>query len=159
MNDAARRSGVASPRAPRAGPSGRRAGRAVRILVLAVLGGVGTAACGRSRSALRADRRVPYGDAARGRALIAGGAFGCTGCHTVPGIRSPRGVVGPPLGGMASRAFVAGQLPNTPDVLVAFLQDPPALVPQTGMPDVRLSLDQARHIAAYLYTLEPTGAP
>jgi cytochrome c len=39
-------------------------------------------------------------------------------------------------------------------VLVAFLQDPPALVPQTGMPNVGLTLEQARHIAAYLYSLE-----
>ena len=46
------------------------------------------------------------------------------------------------------------QLPNRPDVLVAFLQDPPALVPRTGMPNVGLTLEQARHIAAYLYTLE-----
>jgi hypothetical protein len=59
---------------------------------------------------------------------------------------------------MAERAFVAGQLPNRPDVLVAFLQDPPSLVPATGMPDVRLSLEDARHVAAYLYTLEPTRA-
>ena len=72
---------------------------------------------------------------------------------------APRGVVGPPLDGMASRAFIAGQLPNTPDVLVAFLQNPPALVPATGMPDVRLSLDQARHVAAYLYTLKAPRAP
>jgi cytochrome c2 len=66
---------------------------------------------------------------------------------------APYGVVGPPLDGMASRAFIAGQLPNTPDVLVAFLQNPAALVPATAMPDVRLGLAQARDIAAYLYTL------
>jgi cytochrome c1 len=59
---------------------------------------------------------------------------------------------------MARRALIAGQLPNRPDVLVAFLQDPASLVPATGMPDVRLSLEDARHIAAYLYTLEPTRA-
>jgi cytochrome c2 len=60
---------------------------------------------------------------------------------------------------MAARAFVAGELPNTPATLVAFLQDPPALVPATGMPDVRLGLDDARDIAAYLYTLESRRAP
>jgi hypothetical protein len=55
---------------------------------------------------------------------------------------------------MAQRAFIAGQLPNTPDVLVAFLQHPAALVPRTGMPDVHLSLEDARHVAAYLYSFE-----
>jgi hypothetical protein len=59
---------------------------------------------------------------------------------------------------MAARAFIAGRLPNEPDVLVAFLRDPPALVPQTGMPDVGLSAADARHVAAYLYTLEPGRA-
>jgi cytochrome c2 len=102
---------------------------------------------------------VPGGDPARGQAIVTSGAYGCTACHAMPGRRSPQGVVGPPLGGMASRAFIAGQLPNEPEVLVAFLQDPPALVPATGMPDVRLGLDDARHIAAYLYTLEPSDAP
>lgn len=60
---------------------------------------------------------------------------------------------------MAGRGFIAGQLPNKPGVMVAFLQDPAALVPTTGMPDVGLSLDEARHIAAYLYTLDEPDAP
>ena len=95
-------------------------------------------------------------DAARGRSLIASGAYGCAACHAIPGIRSPRGIVGPDLIGLARRPFIAGQLPNTSDVLVAFLQNPPALVPSTGMPNVGLSLEDARFIAAYLY--QP-GAP
>jgi cytochrome c2 len=49
------------------------------------------------------------------------------------------------------RAFIAGQLPNTPETLLAFLQNPPALVPKTGMPNVGLGAQDARHIAAYLY--------
>ena len=97
-------------------------------------------------------------DPARGRAIVASGAHGCAACHTIPGIRSPRGIVGPPLGGMAQRGFIAGQLPNRPEVLVAFLQNPPALIPKTGMPDVGLSPQQARDIAAFLYTLEPSVA-
>jgi cytochrome c1 len=41
---------------------------------------------------------------------------------------------------------------------VAFLQDPPALVPNTGMPNVGLTLEEARDIAAFLATLEATRA-
>ena len=101
---------------------------------------------------------VRGGDPARGRAIIATGVHGCAACHTIPGIRNPNGIVGPPLGGLAQRGFIAGQLPNRTDVLVAFLQNPPELVPQTGMPDVGLTLEEARHIAAYLYTLEEPDA-
>jgi cytochrome c553/cytochrome c2 len=95
-------------------------------------------------------------DAARGRALIASGTYGCAACHTIPGIRAPRGIVGPDLGGFSRRPFIAGQLANRSEVLIAFLQNPPALVPATGMPNVGLSVKEARSIAAYLYTLEPS---
>jgi hypothetical protein len=67
------------------------------------------------------------------------------------------GSVGPPLDGLRQRPFLAGQLANTLDVLVAFLQNPPALVPPTGMPDVGQSEQDARDIGACLYTLPPAG--
>jgi cytochrome c2 len=104
------------------------------------------------------NKYVEGGDASRGLALMSGGAYGCAACHAIPGIRTPKGVVGPPLGGMARRGFIAGQLPNKPGVMIAFLQNPPALLPQTGMPDVGLTSEDARHMAAYLYTLEQPDA-
>lgn len=115
---------------------------------------VGSAsAIAQTRQARETD--VSTADPARGQAILASGIHGCAACHTIPSIRGARGVVGPPLGGFAQRAFIAGQLPNSPSVLVAFLQNPQALVPRTGMPDTHLTPEQARHIAAYLYTLEP----
>lgn len=99
------------------------------------------------------NRYLRSGDAARGRAIVATGVHGCIACHAIPGIRGARGVAGPPLGGFTRRAFIAGQLANTPKVLVDFLRNPPKLVPQTGMPDVGLTLDEARHVAAFLATL------
>ncbi|HEU4630047.1 MAG TPA: c-type cytochrome [Gemmatimonadaceae bacterium] len=106
-------------------------------------------------SVVAAPSRPPtVGDPARGRAIVASGRYGCVACHSIPGIRGANGVVGPPLGRMAERGFIAGQLPNRRDVLAAFLLDPPALVPSTGMPDTGLSREEALHIAAYLYTLE-----
>ena len=114
--------------------------------------------CGRGHARGVDSEDGSRGDPDQGRALVASGAYGCTGCHDIPGMSAPHGIVGPPLAGMGKRALIAGQLPNRPDVLVAFLQDPASLVPATGMPDVRLSLEDARHIAAYLYTLEPTRA-
>jgi len=116
-------------------------------------GGSGDGRADTSASRARAGAASSSGDPVQGRALVASGAYGCTACHVVPGIRAPRGVVGPALGALAARPFIAGQLPNTFDVLVTFLRDPPSQVPATGMPDVGLSSQQARDIAAYLYSL------
>jgi hypothetical protein len=129
--------------------------RRLRV-ALALAGSFAVAGCDLSNTAWLQNRQVANGDAARGRAIVASGAHGCTACHDVPGILRPRGVVGPRLDDMARRSFIAGTLPNKPDVLIAFLQDPPALAPATGMPDVRLSLEEARDIAAFLYALEPS---
>jgi cytochrome c553 len=104
------------------------------------------------------NRPARAGDPARGRAIVASGTYGCAACHAIPGIPGTKGVAGPPLTGLAGRSLLAGQLPNNADVLVAFLQNPPSLVPRTGMPNVGLDAGQARDIAAFLYTLEPGHA-
>lgn len=95
--------------------------------------------------------QVDGGDAARGRTLIV--AFGCAHCHTVPGVRQATGNVGPPLTRFADRTFVAGMLRNEPDNLLRWLRQPQSVVPGNAMPDMGLSDQQARDIAAYLYTL------
>jgi L-cysteine S-thiosulfotransferase len=138
---------------------GREEPRRPARITLVAFAGLAVVGCSLSETASADSKQVAGGDPARGKAVVTGGQYGCTACHTVPGIQAPAGVVGPPLVGMARRAFIAGQLPNKPDVLVAFLQDPPSLVPETGMPDVRLGLQEARDIAAYLYTLEPSREP
>lgn len=89
-----------------------------------------------------------HADADRGRRLIA--ERGCTACHTVPGVSGPASRVGPPLGAMARQAYVAGLLPNTPENLVRWLMDPPAVNPRTAMPDTGLQRAQAEDIAAFL---------
>ena len=108
--------------------------------------------------------RVGGGEPERGRSLIQ--AHGCGTCHTIEGVRGARGSVGPPLVKFAERNLLAGILPNVPRNLIAWLKDPPAIRPQTGMPALGLSESDARHIAAYLYTLGvaraevyPSGPP
>jgi cytochrome c2 len=130
----------------------------MRRLSLALLAVACLAGCDLPGTASYERKVVRNGDPARGQALIASGVHGCTTCHAIPGMRGVQGVVGPPLHGLARRGFIAGQLPNVPGVLVAFLQNLPALVPDTGMPNVGLTPEETRHIAAYLYTLEPPGA-
>jgi mono/diheme cytochrome c family protein len=106
----------------------------------------------------RQARTVRGGDAERGRRLIASGQHGCAACHAIPGVRAPRGVVGPPLHGIANRSLIAGRLPNEPGVLIAFIANAPALAPETGMPALPLSDAEARDVAAFLYTLQAGDA-
>lgn len=92
------------------------------------------------------------GDAARGKAAI--DRYGCTACHTVPGIQGPGGMVGPPLDHIASHPLIAGTLPNRPQTMIQFLQNPQQYAPQGAMPNLGISPGDARDIAAYLYTLK-----
>jgi cytochrome c2 len=95
--------------------------------------------------------RIADGDPQLGRTLIAG--YGCNACHEIPGIGQPSGRVGPSLAGFSRRAYVAGLLPNRPMLLTSWLRDPTAVDPETAMPAQGVSEPEARHMAAYLYTL------
>jgi cytochrome c2 len=94
---------------------------------------------------------VNGGDARRGAQVIE--SYGCGSCHTIPGIRNADGLVGPPLLWWSRRTFIAGELPNTPENLVHWIQSPQAVEPHTAMPTLGLSDQQARDAAAYLYSL------
>lgn len=87
------------------------------------------------------------------RGKIAIRQYACIACHTVPGIVGPNARVGPPLRGMASRKYIAGVLPNTTANMVRWLRDPVEVDPLTGMPDMDVSPQHARDMAAYLATL------
>jgi cytochrome c len=78
-------------------------------------------------------------------------AYGCQSCHVIPGVRGARGRVGPSLEGLASRAYIGGVLINTPENLALWVQTPSAYSPRTAMPDVGISEEDARVIAAYLH--------
>ncbi len=92
---------------------------------------------------------VATADAAQGKAVIE--RVGCASCHAIPGVRWPKGKVGPALDGLAERALIAGKLPNEPYVLAAYIRNAPGLVPGSGMPAMPVSDAEARDIAAYLY--------
>jgi cytochrome c1 len=80
-------------------------------------------------------------------------AYGCTHCHTIPGIRDADGLVGPPLTMIGSRMYIGGVMKNTPDNLMKWVKDAPSVDPLTAMPNVHVSERDARDIACYLYTL------
>jgi cytochrome c len=92
------------------------------------------------------------GNPERGRALLR--SYGCETCHTIPGVVGADATVGPPLAGIARRSYIAGVLPNAPDNMIRWIEDPRAVDSLTAMPNVGVTPSDARHIAAYLYTLK-----
>lgn len=106
---------------------------------------VGLCGCQQDRTTV-----IP-GDPKHGIALIK--QNGCGTCHMIPGIEGADGLVGPPLTMMARRIYIAGVRRNTPDNMIAWLQNPQAVVPGNAMPNMELSRHDARDIAAYLYSL------
>ena len=94
--------------------------------------------------------QVTGGDPARGKTAIT--KYGCGSCHTIAGIANARGLVGPPLTGIAARMYVAGVLPNTPDNIVRWIHNPKAVDEKTLMPVLDVSDPDAVDIAAYLYS-------
>jgi cytochrome c len=110
------------------------------------------AACsGANEANAREAAAMTGGDPARGPQLMC--KYGCQACHTVPGVVGANGLVGPPLGGIASRSYIAGVLPNAPDNMLRWIRDPKAVDPLTAMPNTGVTQSDARHIVAYLYTL------
>ena len=91
------------------------------------------------------------GDPDKGRRVIA--QVGCGACHEIPGVSGASGVVGPSLRRFAGRTLIGGVHVNEPPVLVSWLRDAPELSPETGMPEMPISEQEARDAAAYLYTL------
>ena len=92
------------------------------------------------------------GDPDRGAAAIS--RYGCATCHTIPGIRGADALVGPSLEHVGSRSYVGGVLPNTPDNVIRWIQNPPRVDPLTAMPNLGVTELDARDIAGYLYTLK-----
>ena len=78
---------------------------------------------------------------------------GCAGCHTIPGVPGADARTGPRLDDLARQKFLAGVLPNTPQNLIGWIRDSRGLNPKTAMPSTFIDEQDARDIAAYLYTL------
>jgi cytochrome c len=125
-----------------------RAGAALACaLIFGAVFCIALAGCGNSQN----NSVNEVGNPRRGRQLLS--SYGCGACHIIPGIRTARGLVGPPLYFYRDRTMIAGQLPNTPANLMHWIEHPEEVDPKTAMPDLGVSEQQAADMTAYLYTL------
>jgi cytochrome c len=89
------------------------------------------------------------GDASKALPLLR--RYGCSGCHTIPGVPGADGQVGGPLSGLSGRVYIGGVLTNSSDHLVEWIVAPQRFAPNTAMPTTGISDAEARDVAAYLY--------
>jgi cytochrome c len=135
----------------------KRLGKAMIAPLVVGIAGLGIIVLGvqtmRQPAMSRPYRDVPGGDIERGReALI---HYKCGSCHQIPGIEGANGTRGQSLGGIAFRSDIVGALPNAPEDIVRWIRDPKAIYPQTTMPNVNVSQEDAVDMVAYLYALPP----
>lgn len=90
--------------------------------------------------------------AERGKALLA--QYQCGACHTIPGVAASRGQVAPPLAAWSKRSYIAGRLPNRPELLARWIVAPDTLVPGTRMPSMGVAPADAEAMSAYLFSLK-----
>jgi cytochrome c2 len=95
--------------------------------------------------------KVEGGDPKQGLLLVR--QYQCGACHAIPGVQGASGDAGPSLQHMGRLSYIAGRVPNQSANMVRWLRNPPELKPGTLMPVLGISDEEARHMAAYLYTL------
>ena len=125
-------------------------GPTVARVVGLLLAAAGLCGCGGKSQSFAAE--LAGGNPQRGKQIIRD--YGCPACHSIPGVKGAAGRVGPPLGGIAIRAYLAGRLPNTPGNMIRWVQTPRSVDPETIMPNMGVSEDDARDITSFLYTLK-----
>jgi cytochrome c len=118
-------------------------------LVLAVAVVFFISACVGEVNGVPGPRTVPGGRADTGRGLIA--RYGCGSCHSIPDVPGADSMAAPPLDHFYERSYIAGRLPNTEENLIKWIQDPQQIEPGTAMPNLGVTQDEARDMAAYLY--------
>jgi cytochrome c len=118
--------------------------------ILVLLWGIALLGCEGGHTA-RAEAPATGGNPERGQELIR--KVGCGSCHSIPGVRGANGVVAAPLDHFARRTFIGGEVPNSVDNLVQWIQSPESIEPRTAMPHLGLTRHEAQDVAAYLYTL------
>lgn len=119
-----------------------------KLLVLALL----ALSCHtESKAPANPNPKAPAANPAAGKAAME--KYGCGTCHVIPGIADAHGAIAPSLEHFKARPTLGGKLPNNPETMIKWVQNPQALDPQGTMPNLGVTAEDARDIAAYLYSL------
>jgi cytochrome c551/c552 len=120
------------------------------ILLLALLSSLAEISC----STVNSQSEPPSWNqqVEHGRSLVV--SYGCTTCHEIPGILGVRGSLGPSLEHVASKYYLAGELPNSSENLRRWIQHPHSVNANTVMPDMRVTDADAADIDLFLETLK-----
>ncbi|WP_352879646.1 cytochrome c [Mesorhizobium sp. M1027] len=133
-------------------PSGPILGAAAIVVLVAVLAGIALYFEQSRRVEQKADNATG-GVGARAIPIMM--ANGCAGCHTIAGVPGAQGMVGPRLdASLATRVYIGGVLSNNPRNMVRWIRAAREINPHTAMPSTRISEQEARDIAAYLYSMK-----
>ena len=125
-------------------------GIALGLLVAAVAAASAAGLVFSSRSEdARVARAVTGGDPDRAPAILR--RYGCSGCHTIPGIPGADGQVGGSLADIRGRVYVGGVANNTSENLIGWIVAPQRFSPASAMPQTGITEAEARDVAAYLY--------
>src|SRR5215213_5090410 len=94
------------------------------FLILVIAGAAVTAAMAvrERQQRFAAATAVTGGDPSRAPAIMR--RFGCSGCHTIPGVAGADGQVGGPLSDLRRRVYVGGVAQNDPEQLVRWIVTP-----------------------------------
>ena len=95
--------------------------------------------------------RLTGGDPELGRKKLA--QRSCGSCHVIPGVPRAEGKSAPSLAGWSGRSTFLNNFPNTPENLEKWLDKPSHRKPGTTMPDINISPEDSRDMAAYLFSI------
>lgn len=96
-------------------------------------------------------------DIARGRRLLA--ERGCAACHRIPGVAPSGSLTGPSLEHTARSSYIAGILPANEPNMARWIMHPRAIHPDSAMPELGITADEAAAMSAYLLQKRPGGGP
>jgi cytochrome c1 len=120
-----------------------------KLLLIVIALATVLAGCGLPEETM-VERDFPQGNAEARRQQIID--YGCGACHTIDGIPGANGVVGPPLVNYEERHYIAGELTNNAANLIQWIQNPKAIEPDTAMPNLGVSRQEAIDMVAYFYS-------
>jgi cytochrome c oxidase subunit II len=101
----------------------------------------------------KVDSAAPAGSAdpqyAKGEQLFK--LKGCVGCHSLQAVDAPKGMIGPNLATVGSRAYIAaGWLRNTDENLEHWIREPQSVKKGVLMPNLGVTAEEAKALRAYL---------